>query len=78
VPFDYGTVQSVSVKKVEGGPILIRLEDGTLIEMRIAVVDVKRSVDRYDSNGDPVYSVGSVQLVSAKVPPRLKLRKARK
>jgi len=74
-PFDFGKLVPVSPKKSVGGVLKVDLADGTKLELRIMLVDVKRSVDRHNANGEPVYAVNSVQMVKAEVPKRLRLVK---
>lgn len=72
-PFDFGKLVPVSPKKTSGGVLKVDLADGTKLELRIMLVDVKRSTDRHNANGEPVYAVNSVQMVKAEVPRRLRL-----
>ena len=78
MPFDFGTQVSVPVKKLDGGPLIATLEDGTVLEVRTVIVEVKRSKDRYDSKGDPVYAVATAQVIAAKPPRKLKIKKVKK
>jgi hypothetical protein len=78
LPFDYGVLESVAVKKIDGAPLIVTLADGTVLEIRTVVMEIKRSKDRYDAKGDPVYAVGTAQLVTAKIPAKLKIKKVKK
>ena len=53
----------------------IRLSDGTVLRMKIVVVEVARSDDQYDADRNPLYSVKSNNvLVVGEVPQELKAK----
>jgi hypothetical protein len=72
---DYGRQVPVPVKSVSGGPLVVRLQDGTRLEITTLVVDVKRSLNRHSADGSPIYAVGAAQVIKAKVPSKLRVRR---
>ena len=47
----------VGIKGREDPPIFIELEDGAKIRLRVDVVEVGRTVDQWDTDGNPVYQL---------------------
>lgn len=78
LPYDFGKQVTVGIKKVEGGEFSVHLDDGTVIAGRTVIVEVKRSLDRHNEEGEPVYALGTAQAIKAKIPPRLRLAKPAK
>jgi len=50
------------------------LEDGTKLKLKVVVSKIIRT-DVIDKSGDPVYAVGSTNVVDAIVNPKLKVKK---
>ena len=75
VPPDYGTQVAVGIKATEGTTI-VKLDDGGELEFKTLVFEVKRSLNRHNSDGNPVYAVQAAQIIKSKVPPRLRLKLA--
>lgn len=48
------------------------LDDGTVIKTRTALVDVKRVVDQYAPNGDPLYIIQAAAITNIEAKPELK------
>lgn len=71
---DFGKLVPVEIKSVTGGPYIAKLADGTQLELRTLIVEAKRSLNRHDAQGDPVYQVGTAQVIKARVPRKLKKR----
>lgn len=69
-------IEGIGTDLVKCGPYIAKLADGTELELRTLVVDVQRSLNRHDAQGDPVYQVGTAQVIKARVPKKLKRRDA--
>jgi hypothetical protein len=70
---DYGKTVPVPIKSTKGEPVTITLTDGTELQIRLVVFEVKRSLNRHSPDGNPVYAVSAANAVNAKIPSRLKL-----
>lgn len=77
-PFDFGKTVPVAVKKTEGGTLVAHLQDGTTLEIKILLLDVKRSTDRHNDKGGPVYACTMAQTTHVKIPKKLLLVKGMK
>ena len=64
-----GTI--VKIEKSEEPHSYVHLEDGTLITLKQSVLEVVRITDRWDQNGQPVYSVTQNITLSINSPPNL-------
>jgi len=51
------------------------LEDGTVLRVKAAVLDVKQAVGQYSAEGDPVYLIQTTFVIRANVPDELKRKK---
>lgn len=49
-----------------------KLSDGTILRIKTVVVEVRRSKNQYNADGDPVYTVKSANLLDTRVPTSLK------
>lgn len=54
----------------------VRLEDGTVVRVRLVVKDVSRMVDEFDSQGNPMYYLESQQVFFVNAPEELKRQHA--
>jgi hypothetical protein len=51
------------------------LDDGTIIRSKAAIIDIKKAVGQYNTNGEPVYVLQLTVVHNVKVPDRLKKQK---
>jgi hypothetical protein len=56
-----------------------RLDDGTLLKLKLLLATVHRVEGRYDAEGNPMYAIQSTNMICAEAPRRLqqKARRAR-
>ena len=57
-------LEPVDIVKVEERPSTVTLADGTVLRVKVDVVDVSRFKDEWDNAGNPKYSVRSSTIVS--------------
>ena len=69
---DYGRLVHVEIIKTSDKPIVCKLKDGTVLEIKVLIADVSRSLNRFNLDGDPLYVVKSAQIIKSKVPPKLR------
>lgn len=65
-------VEDVAIKSSSETPNTYQLEDGSVLTMRTVVLEVARLVDKYDKDGNPVYSAKSTNIISARSPESLR------
>ncbi len=53
-----------------------KLEDGTILKLKTVLANVSRLVDRYKSDGEPIYVLGLAGIPALEVPPELKQKTA--
>ena len=51
------------------------LKDGTILKMKVVLVDINRVIGQYDDAGNPVYQFQSTQIVNVSAPDKLKRKK---
>ena len=55
----------VSIKKIEGdSPIIVWLDDGSVLRLKIDVVDAVRIPDAWDADGNPLYTLRSGNIMA--------------
>ena len=54
------------------------LDDGTIIEIRPAIVEVRRLRNKFNDDGSPVYVVKSALLINTETPKKLRKGAAKK
>ena len=63
----------VKVKSVDDPPIIVTLEDGSVLRLRMDIYEAVRIPDGYDADGSPLYQLrhsGMLSVVQA--PPELR------
>lgn len=72
-----GRKVAVSVKKVSAEEIVYTLSDGTKLKLRPVLVNIERSLSKYNPLGDPIYQIGTGLILQTEVPKRLKRRQSK-
>ena len=67
-----GPMEQRNIKKRKEAVTEITLDDGSVLSIKVAILDVKRAKNQWNQQGDPVYVMQSTQLVSVKSPPHLR------
>jgi len=69
---DLGPTVSLVVKKASAEDIVYTLSDGSKLKLRPIIFDVRRSLNKYNPAGEPIYQVQTGLIVQTEVPKRLK------
>ena len=56
--------ETVDIEEITEKPIIIKLADGTVLRIRVDVVEVVRFKDQWDQDGHPVYNMKSGTLLA--------------
>lgn len=75
---DLGRTVTVSTKKFSVQEVLVTLSDGTKLQMRPVLMNIQRSLDRFNPNGDPIYQIQAGLVMNTLVPKKLKKLKKTK
>jgi len=67
-----GPTESVDIVSSKDGWSEYTLEDGTVIRGKAALLDVKKMVGQYNTEGEPVYVLQLTIVNQARVPDKLK------
>ena len=67
-----GKTEPVDIVAMKDGWSEYTLADGTVLRVKAVILDVRRAVDQYSANGDPVYIVQATIVNHAKAPEKLK------
>lgn len=54
----------VPIKEIQDPPIIITLEDGSVIRLKVDVIEVCRADNLWDADGHPYYNVRSGNLLA--------------
>ena len=73
---DLGHVVDVSVKGFSADFIEMTLLDGTKLELTPVVFGIKRSTEKFNPLGDPIYQLNIGFTITPKVPKKLKLKQS--
>lgn len=68
-------IEQRTVKKSKEGWSEFTLDDGAKLLLRAVLIDVKRAVDQFTLEGDPLYLLQMTIVSNTKAPPRLRKRK---
>ena len=70
-----GPKELVDIVSSKDGWSEFTLEDGTVIRAKAVVLDVKKMVDQYNLEGEPIYEMQLTMVNQARVPDNLKKKK---
>ena len=73
-----GPTEPVGIKSANEPWTTCILEDGTTLEIRPVIVAVRRSRNRFNDDGSPIYEVKSAILTNATSPKKLYKKAAKK
>lgn len=65
-------VDKIEITEADEQWSTFKLEDGTVIRVKIVPVGIFRAQGRYNEDGEPVYIVKSQNVISTDVPERLR------
>ena len=51
--------ETVDIEEISEKPMIIKLADGSILRLKVDVVEVARYKDRWDQEGHPMYNVRS-------------------
>jgi hypothetical protein len=72
-----GRLEQRHIKGVKEGASEYTLDDGTVLIVKPAVIDVKRASGQWNEQGEPIYVVQAATVVTAKHVPKNLMRKRR-
>jgi hypothetical protein len=72
VPVDMGKKVSVKVKSSSADEIVYTLSDGTKLTLRPVLMNIERSLNKFNPLGDPIYQLGTGLVMQTVVPKKLK------
>jgi hypothetical protein len=67
-----GPKESVDIASSKDGWSEFTLADGTVIRAKAVLLDVKKMVDQYNADGEPIYELQLTMVNQARVPDQLK------
>ena len=67
-----GPKESVDIVSSKDGWSEFNLADGTIIRAKAVVLDVKRMLDQYNTDGEPIYELQLTMINQTRVPDKLK------
>jgi len=67
-----GRKVSVTVKRASAEQIVYTLSDGTKLTLRPVLMNIERSLSKYNPLGDPIYQLGTGLIMQTVVPKKLK------
>ena len=54
----------IDIEEITDRPVIVKLSDGSILRLRVDVVEVCRSDDEWDQEGNPLYHVKSGNIIS--------------
>lgn len=74
VPFEGKIVEAVDIdyKTTKEEWNEYQVTDGSIIRMKVVITNIARLIDRYDSDGNPIYVVKSSNVLAVSAPEKLK------
>jgi hypothetical protein len=70
-----GKMEPIDIVSSKDGWSEYTLEDGTILRVKAALLDVKRAVDQYSIDGDPIYLINAALVNQVRAPDKLKQKK---
>lgn len=70
-----GKMEQRSITGMKDGWSEYTLDDGSLIKVKSVIIDVKRAVDQYNAEGDPVYVLQLAFVNNITAPDHLKRKR---
>ena len=61
---DFVEAEVVNIKEIDERPIIIKLEDGTELRIRLDIVEICRAKNMWDNAGRPIYHVNNSLITS--------------
>jgi hypothetical protein len=74
VPFQGKTVDGLDMdfKSIKEDWNEYQINDGTIVRMKVVVVNIAKVTDKYDNEGNPVYIVKTSNVLAISAPEKLK------
>lgn len=74
VPFEGKTVDGLDMdfKSIKEDWNEYQINDGTIVRMKVVVVNIAKLTDKYDNEGNPVYIVKTSNVLAISAPEKLK------
>jgi len=74
VPFEGKTVDGLDMdfKSIKEDWNEYQINDGTIVRMKVVVVNIAKVTDKYDNEGNPVYIVKTSNVLAISAPEKLK------
>jgi len=74
IPFEGKTVDGLDMdfKSIKEDWNEYQINDGTIVRMKVVVVNIAKLTDKYDNEGNPVYIVKTSNVLAISAPEKLK------
>jgi hypothetical protein len=74
VPFEGKTVEGVDLdfKALKEEWNEYQVNDGSIIRMKVVVTNIAKIIDRYDTDGNPIYVVKSSNVLTVSAPEKIR------